>query len=355
MASAADSVLEEPGRIGIATGWGLLRPIRISDGRLTDFFSNEPVRPGDQRYFSDRLMQVELPLVSQDACRSVYAASIARGAVLDSRVFCAGVAAGGRDTCQGDSGGPLLTRTEDGRYVQIGVISWGKMCGMPDGYGINTRVSAFANWIEEKMGIQRPQPAPTPVAPVTPDAPTPAISADIAAGDRALLVGVDTYKNARFNLRGNVNDVSNMRRLLIETYGFKPEQILTLTDAEATRTNILAAFDQWLVRGSIPGSRVYFFFSGHGFQEPDQDGDESDGKDETIVPYDAVMEAKGNLNFVRNQIIDDEIRERLKNIPDRKITVVIDACFSGTITRGDGLTPAGELAPFHQVTRGIHR
>ena len=69
----------------------------------------------------------------------------------------------------------------------------------------------------------------------------------------SLLIGIEKYKVERFNLRGTVNDVRNMRRLLIETFGFRPEQIVTLTDAEATRDNILKAFEQWLIAGSASG------------------------------------------------------------------------------------------------------
>src|SRR5262249_22174376 len=142
------------------------------------------------------------------------------------------------------------------------------------------------------------------------------------------------YKVERFNLRGTVNDVRNMRRLLIETFGFKPEQIVTLTDAEATRDNILKAFEEWLIAGSTSGGRVVFYMSSHGFQAPERvKGSEPDGMDETLVPHDVFVETVGGRKAVRNQIIDDEIADLLKKISDRKVTVIIDACFSGTATR----------------------
>lgn len=45
---------------------------------------------------------------------------------------------------------------------------------------------------------------------------------------RALLIGV-TYKNWKHKLMGTVNDVKNMRRLLIESLGFHSQNILVLT------------------------------------------------------------------------------------------------------------------------------
>jgi hypothetical protein len=152
----------------------------------------------------------------------------------------------------------------------------------------------------------------------------------LARGDRALLVGIDEYQEPAFKLKGSLNDVRNMRKLLTDTLGYQPEAIMTLTDAEATRDNILKAMDDWLVGGSAPGARVFFYMSGH--------GDEVDGVDETFVPYDARVELENGKKVVRNQVIDDEINDRLKRISDRKVTVVVDACHSGS--RGGDLAAA---------------
>ncbi|XP_047478379.1 mucin-5AC-like isoform X2 [Penaeus chinensis] len=57
-----------------------------------------------------------------------------------------------KDTCQGDSGGPLVAKLCDGTWAQIGVVSYGFRCAVPDNPGVYTRVSAFANWISENTG-----------------------------------------------------------------------------------------------------------------------------------------------------------------------------------------------------------
>jgi secreted trypsin-like serine protease len=340
LAHASDTALERVGLPATVTGWGFLRAIRIVtvDGKqqVIDTKTDQPVTV--DQVITDRLMQVELPLVDRDICRRANADSPNS---LDERNLCAGLREGGKDSCQGDSGGPLAVRDERGNFIQIGIVSWGIDCGRPDRFGIYTRVSAFESWIRSTAGVAlaRPEPAARP-APVPESAPGAAVSVPLpplpklAAGDRALLIGIERYKVERFNLRGTVNDVRNMRRLLIETFGFKPEQIVTLTDAQATRANILETFEQWLVAGSAPGSRVVFFMSSHGFQSPERArGSEPDGMDETLVPHDVFVETVGGRKAVRNQIIDDEIADLLKAIPDRKVMVVIDACFSGTATR----------------------
>jgi hypothetical protein len=65
--------------------------------------------------------------------------------------------------------------------------------------------------------------------------------------------------------------------------------------------------------------------------------------DETLVPHDVALERTGNQLIVHNQIIDDEIRERFAKISDRRITAVVDACYSGSSTRGTA--DAGQFLP----------
>lgn len=47
-------------------------------------------------------------------------------------------------------------------------------------------------------------------------------------GKRALLCGV-TYRNQKFRLKGTINDVNNMRNLLVEHYNFPRSSIHILT------------------------------------------------------------------------------------------------------------------------------
>ncbi|KAJ0010872.1 hypothetical protein Pint_32878 [Pistacia integerrima] len=97
----------------------------------------------------------------------------------------------------------------------------------------------------------------------------------------AVLIGV-TCNKAKYKLKGTINDVKNMRELLINSFGFKVEAILVLTEEEAeeqhkpTKKNIQKAL-QWLVEGSQRGDSLVFYFGGHGLRQPDFNGDELDG------------------------------------------------------------------------------
>lgn len=145
---------------------------------------------------------------------------------------------------------------------------------------------------------------------------------------RALLIGIDKYPRLN-QLTGCVNDVQLMRSILQESFGFLPEHVTLLTDAQATRDGILAALDA-LVDGAGQGDIVVVHYAGHGSQMTDREGNEPDGMDETIMPFDS--EGRWGVN---RDITDDEIHLRLLELGRKTphITLIFDSCHSGTITR----------------------
>lgn len=154
-------------------------------------------------------------------------------------------------------------------------------------------------------------------------------------GDRALLVGIDRYADPRFtDLRGAVRDARNIRRLLTEHLGYAPEEVRVLVDEGATREGIVAGIRDWLVAGTHPGSRALLFFAGHGYFQPDDDNDESDGYDEALVPHDArLVSFETRPMQVANLLLDDEVSALLGELHDRRVHVIVDSCHSGTMTR----------------------
>ena len=57
---------------------------------------------------------------------------------------------GGTDACQGDSGGGLICSVRD-KPVLVGIISWGKSCGISGAPGVYANVYKFTDWILEKV------------------------------------------------------------------------------------------------------------------------------------------------------------------------------------------------------------
>jgi secreted trypsin-like serine protease len=164
LAFAEQSPLETPGTMATVTGWGTLQAIR--NGR--DVKTGEIVVPDDPKYFTNELMQVEIPLVSEEDCLKSYP-----GSKMDRRMICAGLPEGGKDSCQGDSGGPLVAKDVDGEYRQIGVVSFGRQCAAKEAFGVYARVSAFQDWLRQNTKLPLVADGTPPKQPV-PDAVVPA-------------------------------------------------------------------------------------------------------------------------------------------------------------------------------------
>ncbi|HHB92979.1 MAG TPA: serine protease [Thioploca sp.] len=92
--------------------------------------------------FSDTLQYTSLPIVSNEICNRSY-----NDDVTDS-MLCAGFKQGGTDGCNGDSGGPLLIKFE-GKWQQIGIMSWGESCALAGYYGVYTRLTSFTDFIDK--------------------------------------------------------------------------------------------------------------------------------------------------------------------------------------------------------------
>ena len=69
------------------------------------------------------------------------------------------------------------------------------------------------------------------------------------------------------------------------------------------------------------------FFSGHGSYVYDRNGDESDGYDEVLIPYDC------NPNDISTVIVDDEFNQWIDKLPTKKVLAIVDSCYSGTVTK----------------------
>jgi hypothetical protein len=143
---------------------------------------------------------------------------------------------------------------------------------------------------------------------------------------KALLVGINKYTQSP--LRGCVNDVIVMHQILTKQFGFKHEDIKTLTDYEATKKNIIDHL-KWLTQGVGSGDSIVFHYSGHGAQVTIDDWtstNEVDGLDEILCSVD--------LDW-RNPLRDHEIGAYFKRVPkDCTTLVIMDCCHSGTSLRG---------------------
>lgn len=145
---------------------------------------------------------------------------------------------------------------------------------------------------------------------------------------RALCIGINDYPGTENDLRGCVNDAHDWTQAL-DNRGFV---VNTLLDAAATKVAMVSAMTQTIAEAG-EGGLVVFTYSGHGTWVPDLSGDEPDGRDEALCPWDI---AEGNA------LLDDEIEAIFaKRARGVRILLISDSCHSGSVTRGD----SSELDP----------
>jgi metacaspase-1 len=155
------------------------------------------------------------------------------------------------------------------------------------------------------------------------------------AGKKALFVGINKFANyPQFALNGCVNDAKDMAVLYKDLLGFKASEMSILTDAQATKANIMAKLKA-MVADAKAGKLNYLVFSlsSHGTQMNDTSGDEPDGMDEAFVPYD-IAEKAGSWDPARI-ISDDEFHDLFAQLPAAVLLeVYLDTCHSGSGLRG---------------------
>jgi hypothetical protein len=163
---------------------------------------------------------------------------------------------------------------------------------------------------------------------------------------RALLVGID-YQNRSTSalikpLCGGLNDVDDLYQFMTQDLGIPAEKIHVLRESEATRAAIMREFQQWLIDGSKAGDQLFFHYSGHGVLVPDLNKNQSADptkKDDTqfqqvaeaFVPYDTTIDHQQKR--IDNVIRDSDLQPLLQQLTDRELTLFIDSCHSGGITK----------------------
>ncbi|MDX1492745.1 MAG: caspase family protein [Longimicrobiales bacterium] len=147
----------------------------------------------------------------------------------------------------------------------------------------------------------------------------------------AFVIGISDYVHfddvEGGDLPGAEHDARRVRDVLVMRSGFPEQNVRMVVNGEATKAAIQEGITGWLVENARPGDNVVIWYSGHGSQMWDEDGDEDDGLDETLAPADALP------NSTEFDISDDEFNDWLGMLPTDNVIVFLDNCNSGTGTR----------------------
>src|SRR3989338_4747929 len=140
----------------------------------------------------------------------------------------------------------------------------------------------------------------------------------------AVLIGIN-YVNTANQLNGCVNDAYNIQKMLKDKFNYNEFTMLTDggRDALPTKRNITEAFNHIAKMSRLGYGEFFVHYSGHGTYLRDLNQDETDARDEVIVPLDY------RLNGF---ISDDQINKLLAQLAaGTKCTVIFDSCHSGTV------------------------
>ena len=141
----------------------------------------------------------------------------------------------------------------------------------------------------------------------------------------AIVVGVANYQRLPSASFAN-KDAVQFREHATRYLGIAPENIKTLTDAEAQRSEILLALKYWLPsRVNAGRTDVFVYFSGHGVSQ-------DTAKQHYLLPVDANTDLLEDTALSQQQLI-----AQLSKIGAKSVTVFLDTCFSGTDRMGQAL------------------
>lgn len=136
----------------------------------------------------------------------------------------------------------------------------------------------------------------------------------------AVIIGISDYQGSDNDLPIPAKEAQDLYDLLQRKDDrWDSNNMQLLLDGDATRQNILDALS-WLKTNADDGDIVLFSYNGHGSFVDDTDGDELDGRDETIVPWEL------------SDITDDELQYNFDEISNKNIDgmfLIFDCCLSG--------------------------
>ncbi|HAZ46313.1 MAG TPA: peptidase C14 [Cyanobacteria bacterium UBA11371] len=172
----------------------------------------------------------------------------------------------------------------------------------------------------------------------------------------ALLVGINQYPQSPA-LAGCLTDVELQRELLLYRFGFQPQDVLVLTDGQATRQNIESAFVEHLIKQAKPGDGVIFHFSGYGSQlavagetpipavtgetpipqekETTQlpiTNDQLPKIQNCLIGFDGLLSTKDNAGV--NVLAEETLWLLLRSLQSDRITTILDTSFTDPSTKG---------------------
>lgn len=140
----------------------------------------------------------------------------------------------------------------------------------------------------------------------------------------ALVIGINAYESLP-RLQTAINDARAIGDVLQQSYGYKVRLLL-----DATRADIIRALDDYR-KTLTDKDNLLIYYAGHGYLDTESDRG-------FWLPVDATGDSQ--VSWLSNVTITDT----LKAIEAKHAMLIVDSCYSGTLTRGLKVTLRGPEA-----------
>jgi WD40 repeat protein len=161
-----------------------------------------------------------------------------------------------------------------------------------------------------------------------------------------LVIGINTYKNPRYNLNFAVADARGFREQ-VEPGGkgiFNTINTVMLTDAEATKPRILQEMNT-IIAAAGQDDVFVFYYAGHGVMS------EESVPQFYIIPHDVVKLYGNDQGLQKDGISANELKVLSSKIKSQKQLFILDACQSGGMTGMLAARGAAEEKAVNQLAR----
>ena len=133
----------------------------------------------------------------------------------------------------------------------------------------------------------------------------------------AIVIGIRAYRQELPEADFADADARLFSRYLTRVLGFDEANVVTLTNEQAAKSDLEEYFESWLADRVEADSEVLVYFSGHGASDP------ATGE-AFLVPYDGDPASLDKTGYSVKKVYAE-----LGKLPARKVTLIMDSCFSG--------------------------
>jgi hypothetical protein len=133
----------------------------------------------------------------------------------------------------------------------------------------------------------------------------------------AIVIGIEQYRQKLPKADFAASDARLVSEYLTKAMGYPEENVITLLNDRALKSDFEKYFEKWLGNNVETGSTVFVYFSGHGAPEPKSGN-------AYLVPYDGDPSFIDQTGYSLKRMYD-----ALGKLPAKEIIVALDSCFSG--------------------------